>query len=157
MKKTKDGAKPFVVPLTNAAVALLNTLPRFNSGDAVFSMDHGRLPLRPANFSDPKERLDALILQELRSMATDPERVVLFGFVNHDIRRTVRTHLSALRVGEEVREAVLAHVRPGIKGVYDKHQYLDEKREALTLWNVRLSSIVEPRQISSSNGHTYGQ
>ena len=39
---------------------------------------------------------------------------------------------------------MLAHVRPGIKGVYDKHQYLDEKREALTLWNARLRSIVEP-------------
>jgi integrase len=65
-------------------------------------------------------------------------------FVNHDIRRTVRTHLSALRIGEEVREAVLAHVRPGIKGVYDQHLYLEEKREALTLWNARLRSIVEP-------------
>jgi integrase len=65
-------------------------------------------------------------------------------FVNHDIRRTVRTHLSALKTGEEVREAVLAHVRPGIKGVYDQHQYLEEKREALTLWNARLRSIIEP-------------
>ena len=72
------------------------------------------------------------------------KRIALPDFVNHDIRRTVRTHLSALRIGEEVREAVLAHVRPGIKGVYDKHQYLDEKREALTLWNARLRSIVEP-------------
>jgi len=35
-------------------------------------------------------------------------------------------------------------VRPGIKGTYDKYQYLDEKREALTLWNARLRSIVEP-------------
>jgi integrase len=152
MKKTKDGAKPFVLPLTDSAVALLNSLPRFHSGNAVFSMDHGQHPLRPANFSDPKERLDALMLQELRSMAADPECANLADFVNHDIRRTVRTHLSALRVGEEVREAVLAHVRPGIKGVYDKHQYLDEKREALTLWNTRLSSIVEPRQISSRHG-----
>jgi hypothetical protein len=63
--------------------------------------------------------------------------------VNHDIRRTVRTHLSALHIGEEVREAVLAHVRPGIKGVYDQYQYLEEKREALTLWNARLRDIVE--------------
>ena len=87
------------------------------------------------------------MLEELREIALtrgkNPERVTLPEFVNHDIRRTVRTHLSALRIGEEVREAVLAHVRPGIKGVYDKHQYLDEKREALTLWHARLRSIVE--------------
>ena len=63
---------------------------------------------------------------------------------NHDIRRTVRTHLSALRVPEEVREAVLAHARPGIKGTYDFHEYADEKREALTLWAARLRNIVEP-------------
>jgi hypothetical protein len=43
-----------------------------------------------------------------------------------------------------VREAVLAHVRPGIKGTYDVHDYLDEKREALELWAARLRSLVEP-------------
>ena len=40
-------------------------------------------------------------------------------WINHDIRRTVRTKFSALRIPEEVREAVLAHARPGIKGHYD--------------------------------------
>ena len=53
--------------------------------------------------------------------------------MNHDIRRTVRSRLSRLKVTEEAREAVLAHARPGIKGVYDLHDYLDEKREALEL------------------------
>ncbi len=143
MKKVKGGAKPFMVPLTDAATDVLSALPRFNGGDFLFSHSYGKRPLRPNLFSDPKERLDRLMVEELRKTAADPERVELPEFVNHDIRRTVRTHLSALRIGEEVREAVLAHVRPGIKGVYDKHQYLDEKREALTLWNARLRSIVE--------------
>jgi integrase len=135
MKKTKGGAKPFVVSLTDAVVELLGTLPRFNSGDAVFSHDYGRNSLKVANFSDPKERLDALMLEELGNLP---------AFVNHDIRRTVRTRLSSLKISEEVREAVLAHVRPGIKGAYDKYEYLEEKREALTLWNARLRSIVRP-------------
>ena len=65
-------------------------------------------------------------------------------WTNHDIRRTVRSRLSRLKIAEEAREAVLAHVRPGIKGVYDKHDYLDEKREALELWAARLRSIVSP-------------
>ena len=65
-------------------------------------------------------------------------------WVNHDIRRTVRTKLSALRIPEEVREAVLAHARPGVKGRYDFHQYLDEKRDALTQWAAKLWDIVEP-------------
>jgi hypothetical protein len=41
-----------------------------------------------------------------------------------------------------VREAILAHTRPGIKKVYDIHDYLDEKREALELWSTRLYSLV---------------
>jgi integrase len=148
MKKVKGGAKPFMVPLTDAMVKVLESLPRFTSGDFLFSHNSGKVPLRSDLFSDPKERLDRIMREELRKLAgeagKDPKRVTLPDFVNHDIRRTVRTHLSALKIGEEVREAVLAHVRPGIKGTYDKHQYLDEKREALTLWNARLRSIVEP-------------
>jgi integrase len=148
MKKVKGGAKPFMVPLTNSILAALNPLPRFKYGDCVFSHSHGQRPLKPNQFSDIKDRLDALMLEELKKMVDErgkgEKALTLPDFVNHDIRRTVRTHLSALRIGEEVREAVLAHVRPGIKGVYDKYQYLDEKREALELWNARLRSIVEP-------------
>jgi integrase len=148
MKKVKGGAKPFVVPLTDKIVDVLDALPRFKSGDFLFSHSHSQRPLKPNQFSDVKEKLDAMMLEELKQMASeggeDPKRITLPDFVNHDIRRTVRTHLSALKIGEEVREAVLAHVRPGIKGVYDQYKYLDEKREALELWGTRLRSIVEP-------------
>jgi integrase len=79
-----------------------------------------------------------------RKRGEDPARLTPLGWTNHDIRRTCRTHLSALRIPEEVREAVLAHTRPGVKGHYDHYSYADEKREALTLWGARLHSIVEP-------------
>jgi len=148
MKKVKGGAKPFMVPLTDRILEVLNALPRFDSGDFVLSNNYGARPLRPNEFSTAKARLDRIMAKELKQIAAecrqDPDRVTLPGFVNHDIRRTVRTRLSALRIPEEVREAVLAHVRPGIKGIYDQHQYLEEKREALELWNARLWSIVEP-------------
>ena len=136
MKKTRAGAKPFVVPLTEAMIEVLSDLPRFNSGDCLFSLSLGKTSVRVDSFSHVKAELDAFMREELNGPLPD--------FVNHDVRRTVRTHLSALRISEEVREAVLAHVRPGIKGAYDHYQYLDEKREALTLWNARLRSIVEP-------------
>ena len=91
-----------------------------------------------------------MMLRTLRAMTRlrgdAPKRITVEQWVNHDIRRSVRTHLSSvLRVPDEVREALLAHVRPGIRGVYDLHQYGDEKREALTLWAARLRGIVEPR------------
>jgi len=39
---------------------------------------------------------------------------------------------------------VLAHARPGIKKVYDQHDYIDEKRDALERWAARLKHIVNP-------------
>src|SRR5689334_4604118 len=88
------------------------------------------------------------MLMTLRALARqrggDPTTVELPRWTNHDIRRTVRSHLSRLKVAEEAREAILAHVRPGIKSTYDHYDYLDEKREALELWAARLRSIVNP-------------
>jgi hypothetical protein len=65
-------------------------------------------------------------------------------FVIHDIRRTMRTGLSALPVPDLVRELVIAHARPGLHKVYDLHAYEAEKRQALELWAARLRSIVDP-------------
>jgi integrase len=148
MKKLKGGAKPHVVPLTDSMLEVLKSVPSFEKGGHLFSNSFGARPLKPAQFSDPKEKLDRRALRTLRAMARfrggNVKRVILKDWVNHDIRRTVRTHLSALRIPEEVREAVLAHVRPGIKGAYDRHEYLEEKREALTAWSARLRDIVEP-------------
>jgi hypothetical protein len=79
-----------------------------------------------------------------RQRGDDPAKVELPHWVNHDIRRTVRSQLSRLKVTEEAREAVMAHARPGIKGVYDLYDYFSEKREALELWAARLRSIVDP-------------
>jgi integrase len=65
-------------------------------------------------------------------------------FVIHDLRRTVRTRLSSLRVPDAVAEMVIGHGRKGIQRVYDQHTYLTEMREALDAWAVRLRTIVDP-------------
>jgi integrase len=149
--KGKDGgkkqARPHAVPLTAGLLELLEGLPRFKKGKFLFSTTAGRSPTWIG--TKIKERLDRRMLLTMRALAKrrgdDPDEVTLPHFVNHDIRRTVRSHLSRLKITEEAREAVLAHARPGIKGTYDLHDYLDEKREALELWAVRLREIVDPK------------
>jgi integrase len=146
MKGRSGKARAHAVPLTDDLLAILNSLPRFNSGQFLFSTSFGT---KPVWVSDKvKKRVDARMLRTLRALARhrgdDPAKVVLPHWTNHDIRRSVRSQLSRLKIAEEAREAVLAHARPGIKGTYDLHDYLDEKREALTLWAARLRSIVEP-------------
>ena len=52
----------------------------------------------------------------------------------HDLRRTCRTGLSRLGVLPHIAERVLSHRQPGVEAVYDRWQYLPEKRVALERW-----------------------
>jgi integrase len=63
-------------------------------------------------------------------------------FVFHDLRRTMRTGLSALPITDIVKELVIAHTQKGLHRVYDQHKYDAEKRQALDLWAERLMAIV---------------
>jgi hypothetical protein len=113
-------------------MALLQSLPRF-TGDCVFSYTHGRTPM---SISAPlKRRLDAKMARELG-------RPPPLGYVLHDVRRTVRSNLPRLRVPTEISELVIGHTKRGLHKVYDQYAYLDEKREALTLWAGYLRGVV---------------
>lgn len=58
-------------------------------------------------------------------------------FTPHDLRRTLRTGLGALKVAPHVAERILNHVQDD----YDQHAYADEKRAALEKWESRLRSL----------------
>jgi integrase len=126
-------ATPHFVPLSDLALELLWTLPRFTNGDSLFSYTFGKTPLN--GFTRLKTRLDRLMAEALGS-APPP-------WTLHDIRRSVRSRLSAL-CPSEVAELVIAHARPGLRAVYDLHSFEAEKRKALDLWSAHLRDIVEP-------------
>jgi integrase len=135
-----------VVPLTREAIEILEGLPRFHHGDQLFSTTFGEKAVN--GFSKAKARVDELMLVEARALAKrrgdNPAKVKLDEWRIHDIRRTMRTGLSAFPVSDIVRELVIAHTRPGLHKVYDQYTYLDEKRGALEFWSARLRSIVMP-------------
>jgi integrase len=135
------------VPLPDAACAELAALPQFKKGDHLFTHTYGAKPIN--GFGQAKGKLDRRMLWALRALArrtgNDPSAVTLEPWVQHDVRRTVRTRLSGLRVAHEVAEMVIGHGRKGLARVYDQHQFLDEMREALEAWARRLNTIVEPR------------
>lgn len=49
----------------------------------------------------------------------------------HDLRRTCRTLLASLGVPGHVAERCLNHKLKGVEGIYDRHDYFDERKEAL--------------------------
>ena len=73
------GRRAHEVPLTPVALGLLEGLPRWSGGEYLFSTTGGEKPVN--GFSKAKARIDKL------SGVSD--------WVIHDLRRTMRTHLSA--------------------------------------------------------------
>ena len=117
-----------VVPLSDTAAAILTELPRFVGGDFVFTTTAGRRPV--SGFSKAKARID--------------KQVNIEHWRIHDLRRTVRTELARMGVPEIVSERVIGHGPRGLVGVYNRHEYLAEKRDALDRWARELHSIVTP-------------
>jgi hypothetical protein len=68
----------------------------------------------------------------------------------HDLRRTVATGLQRLGVRLEVTEAVLNHIsgsRGGIAGVYQRHDWANEKRAALDAWAAHVLAVAQRRTL----------
>lgn len=62
-------------------------------------------------------------------------------FTPHDLRSTARSHLSVLGVNVVVAERCLNHSLGGLLAIYDVHDYMDERRNALQLWSEKLTAL----------------
>ena len=128
------------IPLSDAARAVIEAQHVVNDSDLVFTTT-GTRPF--SGFSKAKIALDGLMLQAMQGRAKargeDPEQVVVPHWTLHDIRRTAKTLMMRAGVRPDISERVLGHVISGVEGVYDRHSYLEEKREALE----RLSAIID--------------
>lgn len=126
-----------MVPLSDAAMSVIKSLPRYGGEGEdgfVLSTSVGKRPI--SAFSQMKKRIDAMMVEELGRVPKD------WHF--HDIRRTVRTKFSSLKVLDEVSEMAIGHGPKGIKKVYNLHKYLPEIREAMDRWAGKLRDIVTP-------------
>ena len=109
------------LPLSSAARAVLEALPRVDGSDFVFPNRTGTGPVQ--QFFDAKARLDRLC-------GIAPWRL-------HDLRRTVATMMAELGVRESVIAAILDHSQSSLFGVtarYNRHRYQDEQQVALERW-----------------------
>jgi len=60
----------------------------------------------------------------------------------HDLRRTTSTGLARLRVQPHIRDRVLCHSKTALDQTYDQWDYVDEKREALEAWALRVITLI---------------
>jgi hypothetical protein len=105
-----------------------------------------------AGWSKAKAALDKAVVDARAKAAaggTNPTPISPWSI--HDLRRTVATGLQRLGVRLEVTEAVLNHIsgsRGGIAGIYQCHDWADEKRAALEAWAAHVIAVVEGRRVT---------
>jgi integrase len=113
-------------PLSGAAQNLVDSLPKI--GRCVFTFS-GMKPL--SGFVKPKARLDAACGVK--------------NWTLHDLRRTARSLLSRAGINPDVAERCLGHVIPGVRGVYDRHPYIEEMRYAFEALAAQIARIIDPQ------------
>lgn len=152
--KAKNG-KAHIVPLAPAVIDELDQLAlavqvkanadeldakRWPKAGPVLSFN-GKVALNC--FSQAKTLLDA----EVAKLRPDSEP--LRPWRVHDLRRTLATGLQRLGVRFEVTEAVLNHVsgaRSGVAGIYQRHDWREEKQAALEAWARHVEAIIAPAE-----------
>src|SRR5262245_10512513 len=135
-QRTKNN-KPHEVPLSNAALAVLQNVSRIAGSAFVLATNGGASPI--SGYSEGKRRLDALLPADMPAWRL------------HDLRRTCASGLARLGINLPVIEKVLNHSSgsfAGIVGVYQKHSFADEKRQALEAWGGFVAALVEGKPTS---------
>jgi integrase len=123
--RTKN-AKPHIVHLSDQTMTVLQGANK--QGNFVFSRTGDR-PFQ--DFSLAKRELDEI------SGVT--------GWRIHDLRRTCVSGMAALGVAPHVADKILNHQSgtiSGVAAVYQRHQFLAERKEAIETWGKHVSGIL---------------
>jgi len=126
--RTKNG-KPHIVHLSEPSIKLIKRTSRL--GSYVFSIS-GVRPFR--NFTNAKRALDEL------SGVTD--------WRLHDLRRTCVSGMARLGVPPHVADKILNHQSgtiSGVAAVYQRHDFLAERKLALERWGQYIETLVGER------------
>jgi integrase len=115
--------KPHLVHLSRQAVAMFEELRGLASGSEwVFPSTHKRTqPIAHSTLNVAVRALD----------------VDVRDFVIHDFRRTASTHLHEAGFNSDWIEKCLAHETKGIRGVYNRAQYADQRRDTAMVGGFR--------------------
>ena len=129
---SRTNGRSLKLALPPSALQIIESVPRVND-EFVFST--GKTAV--SGFSKAKKALDTAMSE----VAGKP----LQDFRLHDLRRTFASGLAALGVALPVIERLLNHISEsfgGVQGVYQSHEFEDEKREALARWAQHVAGLV---------------
>ena len=142
--RTKNG-RAHDVALSEPARDVLASVERIKDRDGVVRFVFTTTGTTPVSgFFKARAHLAGAMEQIAAKEQGEPVEIPRWTF--HDLRRTAATGMARLGIPVRVTEAVLNHVSgtgAGIVGVYQRHDYADEKRAALDAWARFVAELVD--------------
>jgi len=130
------------VQLSAPVLTVLHSLPRF--GDLVFTTT---LKTPVSGFSRAKRRINAAMLSAKQAELGTRKGDAIPGWTLHDLRRTATTGMARLKIPPHVVDRILNHTGGtihGVAAVYNRFEYLDERRAALEAWGRFVAGLIAP-------------
>ncbi|SFU48182.1 tyrosine-type recombinase/integrase [Halomonas korlensis] len=139
-ERSKTGTG-IVIPLPPQTITWLEEL-KIRACGSVYVFPNRRSSKRPHMGKDTLNRAIAKLFGKEPGKKPQPENRMgeIAEFTVHDLRRTCRSLLAAAGVQGHVAERCLNHKLKGVEGIYDRHDYFDERKEALNM----VAELVDP-------------
>ncbi|WP_448216302.1 tyrosine-type recombinase/integrase [Endozoicomonas sp. 2B-B] len=134
-KELSKTNKPIRRPITSETEKLIRMAWSFY-GEAGYLLPAEQKQDRPCHYSVINKTVRA-IRQRLRN-----DKKVIESWRCHDFRRTISTRLSEEGIMPHVTEKMLGHVLTGVMAVYNKHDWLEDQRNAYELWNSKILAAI---------------
>ena len=126
--------RPHRVYLSRQAIAILTELKALScQSEWVFPTTRG---------SGDTPISSSTLNQAVRAMGMDIQHFVL-----HDFRRTASTHLHEMGYPSDAIEKALAHKIVGIKGVYNKAEYSEQRKTIMQAWADFVQAQIDGAQV----------
>lgn len=143
--KTNSGV---VIPLPDPVLHWLNEL-SFRACGSEYVFPSRRASKRRGYISDDtlNHALAKLFGQKVDSNKSPYPNILgaagIEHFVVHDFRRTCRSLLARNGVSPHIAERCLNHKLRGVEAIYDRYDYLKERRDALTQLALQIQPLVD--------------
>jgi len=135
-KKDKN-RKPHKVMLTGFIIELLRDLEDL-SGNSQYLVQ------------SPRSRVEKPIVYDSLAQAVKRNRkhFKMKKWTPHDLRRTVSTHMNEIpEIEPYVVEKILDHKMQGVMAVYNKAEYLEQRKDAMEIWSERVKQIISGEKV----------
>ncbi|HEY4011368.1 MAG TPA: integrase arm-type DNA-binding domain-containing protein [Acidobacteriaceae bacterium] len=129
--------KPHIVYLARQTGELFRELKQLAGNSALVLPGRGSL-IRPFASNALNKALDGVSFE-------------MKAFTIHDLRRTGATHLHEQGFPSDVVEKALNHTIGGVRGVYNRAQYSDQRRQMLQHWADYVESLATEHKVIIGN------